>query len=515
MPKKYMLYARVSPKGSTWSAEETSIGVQIAEMRAHCQRIDPGAEFVEIFDEFKSGKNLNRPGVQSLLADLERKPCPWQCLVVWNLDRLSRSLADALPIFTKLRDAGCEFISINQAFLSYTGAMARYMLHQTIALAELERGMTSERVSAKMRWIASEGKIPWGNIPLGYVRDPKLKNTVVVDPEKAEIVKEIFNLYVSGKLGFSMINDRWPGVIGNRNHLYSILRNPLYIGELHYAGKVYPTEHPAIIDKAVFDRAQELLALKKRQNYARKGVQKYDYLLSGIVRCHCGRQMTGYSVTGGRGKKFFYYKCTDSWNCKNAINAEALDSAVLQQIAAVYTDEAEIKKSLAAYLAAENKKQASVRARAAEMAKELQAAKEKENRIKDMFLAGSVVGDNVAFWNAELSAARSARESLEKEIAAVNTPPEMNFDDVFPELVKAAEEWAKRCVSGTADYETKRNLIMSTVETLECVERSETQIKFKMKVIMSNSVKWWATSDLLIIKIFSLECGRRGALRAK
>ena len=71
MPKKYLLYARVSPKGSTWSAEETSIGVQFAEMRAHCQRIDPGAEFIEIFDEFKSGKNLNRPGVQALLADLD------------------------------------------------------------------------------------------------------------------------------------------------------------------------------------------------------------------------------------------------------------------------------------------------------------------------------------------------------------------------------------------------------------------------------------------------------------
>ena len=153
--KNYLLYARVSPKGSTWSAGETSIGVQFAEMREHCRRIDPEAKFIEVFDEFKSGKDLRRAGVQRILADLDRRPVPWQCLVVWNLDRLSRSLCDALPILTKLRDAGCEFVSVNQEYLSYTGAMARYMMQQTISLAELERGMTSERVSAKTSAAAS------------------------------------------------------------------------------------------------------------------------------------------------------------------------------------------------------------------------------------------------------------------------------------------------------------------------------------------------------------------------
>ena len=513
MPKKYLLYARVSPKGSTWSAEETSIGVQFAEMRAHCQRIDPGAEFIEIFDEFKSGKNLNRPGVQALLADLDRKPCPWQCLVVWNLDRLSRSLCDALPIFTKLRDAGCEFISINQAFLSYTGAMARYMLHQTIALAELERGMTSERVSAKMRWIASEGKIPWGNIPLGYVRDPNLKNTVVVDPEKAKIVQSIFDLYISGKLGFSEINSRYPNIIRNRNHLYKILRQPLYIGELHYAGKVYQTEHPAIIDRAVFEKAQKMLADKKRKNYCRKGIQKYDYLLSGILRCHCGRHMTGYSVTSGSGRKFFYYKCTSSL-CKNAVNAVALDDAVLRQIAAVYTDEAEIKKSLSAFLEAEKGKRSAVQNQASELKKKIQTAKEKQERIKQMFLSGVVTADNSAFWNSELTSARIELEALEKELATISAVPDVNFDDIFPELVKASEEWAKSCLDGSATYETKRNLIMSAVESLECVERSKKLIRFKMKLIMSNSVKWWALGHFVIIRFITLDCGPKTKISA-
>ena len=494
MAKKYLLYARVSPKGSSWDAEETSIGVQFSDMRAHVLRLDPDAQFIEIFDEFKSGKDLKRPGVQKIMSDLDRRPVPWECLVVWNLDRLSRSLTDALPIFQKLRDAGCEFVSINQAYLSYTGAMARYMLHQTIAIAELERGMTSERVSAKMRYIAAAGKIPWGNIPIGYIRDPKLKNTVVVDPEKAEIVRTIFDLYVSGKLSYNIINDRWPGMIRNRAHLYQILRQRLYIGELHYAGEVYPTEHPAIIDRSVFEKAQMMLAAKKRTNYVRHGVQKYDYLLSGIVRCHCGRQMTGYSVHGRSGKKFFYYKCTDP-TCKNSINAEKLDAAVLEQLAAIFSNENELRESLSAFIAAENQKQESVRIRAAELSSDLRDTVNKEERIKKMFLDGLVTSDNAAFWNEELLSARSMREQLEKEIAAAGAPPEYKIDDILPDLLKAAGDWIKKIASGSADVMTKRNLIMSTIEDLQCTQRSGDRVEFQMSVIMSSNKKWWALRD--------------------
>jgi DNA invertase Pin-like site-specific DNA recombinase len=515
MNKKYCLYARVSPKGSGWDCEETSIGVQLAEMRAHCLRIDPGATFVEVFDEFKSGKNLNRAGVQKILCDLDRRPVGWDCLVVWNLDRLSRSLCDALPIFTKLRDAGCEFISINQEYLSYTGAMARYMLQQTIAIAELERGMTSERVSAKMRWIASAGKVPWGRIPIGYVRDPKLKNTVIIDEPRAEIVRTIFRLYVSGKLTFAAINERWSGVFKTRNSLYLILRNPLYVGELHYAGKVYQSEHPAIIDRETFDQAQKLLASKKRQCFQRKGgVSAREYLLSGLVRCHCGHYMTGYSVTGHAGRKFFYYKCTNPL-CKNAINADALESAVLQKIAGIFADETEIRASLAEFLQAEKLKNDSIRAQLSSLEKDLHTAKEKENRIKEIFLSGVVNKENSAYWNAELLSVRGEIADLEKQIEKVETPAELNFDDLLPDLMQAAKEWSIRCSSGTADFPTKRNLILSTVSSLECVYREKNKMQFKLKLIMTGSKEWWALKDFVIISFFEMFCGFRSVSRAE
>ena len=89
----YLLYARVSPKGSSWDGCETSIPVQLEEMRRYVLRMDPDAAFIEVSDEFRSGKDLKRPGMQRILKDLKRRPVRWQNLVVWNLDRLTRSLS--------------------------------------------------------------------------------------------------------------------------------------------------------------------------------------------------------------------------------------------------------------------------------------------------------------------------------------------------------------------------------------------------------------------------------------
>ena len=140
--KVYLLYARVSPKGSTWNAEETSVAVQLQQCRDYVLKRDPSATFIEIYDELKSGKNLDRSGVQKVIADLQSGRCSWDCLVVWHLDRLTRSLADALPLFKMIRDADKGFMSVRQELDMFT-AGGRFMMHIFIATAEYEREMTS------------------------------------------------------------------------------------------------------------------------------------------------------------------------------------------------------------------------------------------------------------------------------------------------------------------------------------------------------------------------------------
>ncbi len=201
--------------------------------------------------------------------------------------------------------------------------------------------------------------------------------------------------------------------------------------------------------------------------------------------------MTGYSVHGKSGQKFFYYKCTDP-KCKNAINAETLDSGVLNQIAAVYRDKNEIQKSVEAFMVAQKEKQAAEKNKRIELEKQQFETKEKLSRIKDMFLSGVVNKENAAFWNAELEKVRLLSESLEKEIAALSAVPEIDINNILPELMKAAGEWIKKITSGDADFAIRRNLVMSTIESLECASRTKKRIEFRMKLIMTNSCNWWA-----------------------
>ena len=91
--------------------------------------------------------------------------------------------------------------------------------------------------------------------------------------------------------------------------------------------------------------------------------------------------------------------------------------------------------------------------------------------------------------------ARSEREKLESDIQAAGNVPEYDVNDIFPDLMKSAAEWARQFENGAADFATKRNLIMSTIDEFECTERTENQINFKMSLIMSSSKKWWAMRD--------------------
>ena len=490
-PKKYCLYARVSPKGSDWGAEETSIAVQLSDMRKRVLTICPNAEFIELADEFKSGKDLNRPGIQQILEDLNKPQCPWQCLVVWNLDRLSRSLKDAIPIFSKLRDANCEFISINQDYLSYTGAMARFMLHQTIAIAELERGMTAERVSAKLRGMVQAGKYPSGRVPIGYKKTDKY--TVVIDEDKAPMIRDIFALFKDGKLGFEEVNKRYPGVFQNRQHFYRILRNKLYIGVLVWNGVEYPGVCKPIIDESTFDQVQ-LLLQESRKNYIRTNGKQYDYLLSGLVYCHCGRHMTPYSVKKGE-KRFFYYKCTAP-DCKNAVNAESLDKMVLEELVKNYSQEENIKEAIRIFLEDSAKEKKKQLARKTDIDAQLADARKKETQIANLFLDGVITLDNKDYWNAELANARARREALEKELEEL-TPatPEIDYDKLMPELMRAAAEYAKKIVAGDIDYDTRRNLVYSAVQSCICLSRDNNSLTYQLNLVMNCSNKWRRERD--------------------
>ncbi len=462
----YMLYARVSPKGSDWHAEETSVALQLSEMREYILHKDPEAEFLEQTDEFRSGKDLNRPGIQAVLADLESPEPPWGTLVVWALDRLSRSLADAVPIFEKLRDAARGFVCVRQDWLSTQGAMARFTLNQTILVAQLEREMTSERVKAKMVWIAEKGKIPAGRLPLGYRRKAGEKNEIEPDPETAPVVKAIFEEYLAQSCSVADLRRKYG--LNDKNQLYRILRNPLYIGKVEYDGKIYPGHHEPIVSEDLFERANALLPGERHA--PRPTRQKYQYLLQGLVICKCGKRMTVYSMRKKNGTRYAYYKCQDTLGCKFLVNAERLDQAVLDQVLAIATDPEYIRARWEDYqrqkAAEDAEKQKLIRKSETEIA---EARKEVDN-IDRLFLSGVVTPENAAHWNEKLTAARSNLERLQSHHQVVlNNLAEIHDADELPKVLEQIREWAD-ILQHADDWQTKRNLILTLVKYVKCLD---------------------------------------------
>ena len=509
---RYCIYARVSPKGSQWSAQETSIRVQIKECRDYILSSDPRATFMEIYDEFRSGKDLNRPGIQQIIQDIESGRPSFDTLVVWQLDRLSRNLADAAPLFERLRDAGLGFISIRQNYLSATGAMARFNLTQTIAIAQLEREMTSERITAKMRWIASQGKATWGRLPLGYRRKEGVKNTAEVVPEDAAVVKSIFTLYVAGHRcgtfedlhNFCTVHKER---IGDRKKIYKLLRNRFYIGEVPYKGEFFKGEHQPIIDRELFEEVQKLLP-GEHYNTARPGRRKYAYLLSGLVRCCCtpDRYMTPASVNK-KSNKYFYYLCTDR-DCKCRINAEKLDQAVLDVIKKIALDQNYVRRcyelhqeTIAVRKQRENKKVEEALAECTEAAETL-------HRIDEIFLSGVASAANAEYWNEKLLEARTRHDAAEeryKKLLSMLEP--LENQEKLGAILKSLSTWASLIDNAPDDNILKRNLILSMVRQVRCTEKGKFEVDLvftsakdkKIDItpegVMSNGDEWWSKRD--------------------
>ncbi len=485
-----MLYARVSPKGSDWNAEETSVVLQIQEMKEYILRRDPSAEFLEETDEFKSGKDLKRPGMQRILEDLELPDPPWGTLVVWALDRLSRSLADAVPIFEKLRDAGRGFICVKQDYLSTQGAMARFTLNQTILVAQLEREMTSERVKAKMVFIAEKGKVPFGKLPIGYRRISGVKNSIEIDPETAPIVQDIFRAYLAQTGTIVELRQQYAQYIRNQNQLYRLLRNRLYLGEVEYDGKVYQGQHPAIIDRQTFDRVAALLP--GHRSAPRPGRQKYQYLLQGLVYCECGKKMVPYSVTKKDGKRYFYYKCQDTAFCKYALSAPAIDQDVMDQLLRVAVDPEYLRERYAQHEQETLERESCIKQRLEASSASVSEAEKAVSQIENLFTSGVVLPSTAEHWNNKLAHAQQTLDVLKKQHADLKESLTPKYPADFAAVLSSIQNWVDIILSGEDDYTHKRNLVLAIVKHVRCLDKAG---NMELHIVMSKSTKWRTRRD--------------------
>jgi len=313
MLQKAAIYVRVS---THWQIDKDSLPLQREELLNYC-KYALGMERSDIFEDAGySAKNTERPAYQQMMARL--RTGEFSHLVVWKIDRISRNLIDFATMYEEIKRLGIAFVSKNEQF-DTSSAMGEAMLKIILVFAELERKVTSERVTATMLSRAASGQWNGGRVPFGYHYDKTTKTFSIIESEAA-VVRMIFNLYeqerslvvVAKMLNEKSIKSR-RGSSWSPTTVQTILRSPFYIGIYRYnyrdesrTGNVsyndikpesewilIENNHVGVIERGQWERVSEFLTSNRRikgtgTSYNRGNV----HVFAGLLRCgYCGSVM--------------------------------------------------------------------------------------------------------------------------------------------------------------------------------------------------------------------------------
>jgi len=320
------IYTRVSTTEGL-SQEFTSLDNQreSAESYIQSQKSEGWVALPECYDNpGYTGANTERPAIQKLMTDIKEGKI--NCVVVYKVDRLSRSLLDFSQLLESFEQNNVTFVSVTQAFNTNT-SMGRLTLNILLSFAQFEREIISERTRDKMAASKKRGKWVGGRPPLGYDID-KVNRKLVINSKEAEIVKEIFDLYLEKRSLLSVAvalneknrttkshatleGNKSGGVKFKSTSIQSIVKNPFYIGKVHHAGQLYQGEQERIISDEIFQKAQEILTNNRRERKV-AGVVTNIGLLNSILRCKACDSTMYYIYSKKGTNKYHYYLCMNA-----------------------------------------------------------------------------------------------------------------------------------------------------------------------------------------------------------
>ncbi|MBW2498300.1 MAG: recombinase family protein [Deltaproteobacteria bacterium] len=260
-----------------------------------------------------SGGNVERPALAHLLSDIEAGKI--DTVVVYKVDRLTRSLTDFARIVDVMDAASVSFVSVTQQF-NTTTSMGRLTLNMLLSFAQFEREVTGERIRDKIAASKRKGLWMGGRVPLGYAANGR---TLEIKEKEAATVRRIYDLYLKHRsvtLATEEINrlglktksyvDKKGRRTGNkrfsRGHAHRVLSNPLYAGRIAHKGETYDGQHPAIIDPLKWERVQSLL----REKAPAGALRAHTSPLRGKVFDENGAPLTP-SHTVKSGRRYRYY----------------------------------------------------------------------------------------------------------------------------------------------------------------------------------------------------------------
>ena len=253
-----------------------------------------------------SGGNIKRPALVRLIELIKQKLI--DIIVVYKVDRLSRSLADFAKLVELFDEYNVSFVSVTQQF-NTSNSMGRLTLNVLLSFAQFEREVTGERIRDKIAASKKKGMWMGGNVPLGYdVKDRKL----FINKKEAKTIQHIYDQYIKLKsvrtlkqyLDSSLYRTKH-GKLFSRGALYNLIQNPLYIGQVRHKKNIYTGEHPPIIDLKVWRQVQSILRINRHDYETKRNVEAKS-LLAGRLFDDCGNRMSPSHTKKGN-KRYRYY----------------------------------------------------------------------------------------------------------------------------------------------------------------------------------------------------------------
>lgn len=354
--QKAALYIRVSTEEQ--AVEGMSVSGQTETLRQYCSLF--GIEIYRIYQDLGiSGKDtINRPSLNQLIAD--SKKGLFNCVLVWKISRLSRSLKDLLILVDNFEKNGVSFISYTEKFDTST-PVGKMTLQILGSIAEFERNTIIENVKMGLKERVRQGNKVGGHI-FGY---KWVDRKIVPDEAEADAVKKIFDLYVKEEKSLNYIADYLNdnGYKTKRNVRFThfsvgvILENPTYIGMVRHNTNlpneyVLPGNHTPLIDEETFKTAQT--RRESRSTMSKRRHEEGVFLLSGITHCPlCGGNFSGtYGVCKKYGKeyRYRYYKCINNMHKHNCdfkmIRADYIEDEAIDRIISLTEDTKILEKAL-------------------------------------------------------------------------------------------------------------------------------------------------------------------------
>jgi site-specific DNA recombinase len=263
-----------------------------------------------------TGGNMDRPALKKLLEDIALKRV--DTVVVYKVDRLTRSLADFAKIVEQFDKQGVTFVSVTQQF-NTTSSMGRLTLNILLSFAQFEREVTGERIRDKIAASKRKGMWMGGVVPMGYRAEGR---QLIVDEEDAKIVRRIFEAYVEqgcvsklrlhleaagirSKVRVSLTGKQTGGVMFSRGALYELLQNRIYLGEIPHKEVCYPGQHKAIVSRGLWDKVQATL-VGNLQGVRKDERTDQATLLEGLLYDPSGCLLTP-TYTMKKGRRYDYY----------------------------------------------------------------------------------------------------------------------------------------------------------------------------------------------------------------